>query len=111
MYLTLEEMQRLTANLCARFKKLALLVDCYTSFAAKMSKIKNPINDVGVREVYGIDDPKVLERESFVFEKEHVMTPQKYVDELKGIEKAIFEKLYAGNFPKKLYRLYTYKKA
>lgn len=37
-------------------------MDCYTTFAAKASKIKNPINDVGMTTVYGIDDPKILER-------------------------------------------------
>ena len=33
-----------------------------------------------------------------------------HIDELKGFEKKIFAKLYAGNFSKKLYRLYEYKK-
>ena len=36
-------------------------MDCYTGFAARASKYKNPINDVGVSVVYGIDEPKVLE--------------------------------------------------
>jgi hypothetical protein len=43
--------------------------------------------------------------------KEHAMTPQKYIDELTGIEKYIFGKLYAGSFSKKLYRLFEYRKA
>ena len=30
-------------------------------------------------------------------------------DELSGMEKRIFEKLYAGSFAKKLYRLYEYR--
>jgi hypothetical protein len=38
------------------------------------------------------------------------MTPKKYVDELRGAERFIFEKLYAGGFSKKLYRLYEYGK-
>jgi hypothetical protein len=42
--------------------------------------------------------------------KEHEMTPQKYIDELTGIEKYIFGKLYAGSFSKKLYRLFEYRK-
>ena len=110
MYLTVDEMQKLTDSLCDHFENLMLLVDAYTSFAAKMSKRRNPINDVGVTEVYGIDDPENYQCKDLVFVKEHAMTPQKYIDELKGFEKKIFAKLYAGNFSKKLYRLYEYKK-
>lgn len=110
MYLTAEEMRRLTDGLCNHFEKIAFLVDCYTSFAAKMSKRRNPVNDVGVTEVYGIDDPELFQHDEFVYVKEHTMTPQKYIDELTGIEKYIFGKLYAGSFSKKLYRLFEYKK-
>ena len=110
MYLTIEEMRNLTDCLCTHFNEISLLVDCYTSFAAKMSKHRNPINDVGVTEVYGVDHPKAYESEKLTFVKEHAMTPQKYIDELQGAEKFVFEKLYAGNFSKKLYRLFEYKK-
>ena len=108
MYLTPEERKELTANLCAHFGRISLLMDCYTSFAAKMSKYRNPINEVGVTEVYGMDDPKLCQHDDFVFVREHPMTPQKYIDELTGAEKYIFEKLYAGGFSKKLYRLFEY---
>lgn len=110
MYLTFKELHDFISSICARFEKIALLMDCYSSFAAKMSKHKNPINDVGVTEVYGIDNPETLNNDCFVYVKEHVMIPQKYIDELSGLEKFIFRKLYAGNFSKKLYRLFEYKK-
>ena len=110
MYLTVEEMRQLTNMLCTHFEKLALLVDVYTSFAAKMSKRRNPINDVGVTEVYGIDNPQEYQNEELAFVKEHIMIPQKYIDELKGFEKFVFAKLYAGSFSNKLYRLFEYKK-
>ena len=110
MYLTIEEMQNLTDSLCSHFETLVLLVDCYTSFAAKMTKYRNPINDVGVTEVYGIDDPQVYQNDELIFVKEHMMIPQKYIDELKGFERFIFAKIYAGRLSKKLYRLFEYKK-
>ena len=110
MYLTTEELCALTANLSAHFEQIMLLMDCYTVLAAKMSKYKNPINDVGVTKVYGVDNPEILQQGEFVFVKEYEMTPQKYIDELHGIEKFIFKKLYAGGFSKKLYRLYEYRK-
>ncbi len=110
MYLTAHEMRNLTNSLCTHFEKLVILVDSYTSFAAKMSKRRNPINDVGVTEVYGVDDPKDYQGEELAFVKEHTMIPRKYIDELKGFERFVFAKLYAGGFSKKLYRLFEYAK-
>ena len=110
MYLTIEEMRKLADHLCDHFEKLVLLVDAYTSFAAKMSKQRNPINDVGVTEVYGIENPEAYQSDKLAFVKEHTMIPQKYIDELIGFEKFIFSKLYAGRVSKKLYRLFEYKK-
>ena len=110
MYLTIDEMRNLVDNLCSHFESIMLLVDAYTSFAAKMSKRRNPINGVGVTEVYGIDNPQIYQTENLAFAKEHTMIPEKYIDELKGFERFIFSKLYAGSFSKKLYRLFEYKK-
>ena len=110
MYLSVDEMQNLADSLCSHFESIMLLVDAYTSFAAKMSKRRNPINDVGVTEVYGIDNPRSYQSEQLAFVKEHTMIPQKYIDELEGFERFIFAKLYAGSFSKKLYRLFEYKK-
>ena len=110
MYLTVDEMRNLADSLCSHFESIMLLVDAYTSFAAKMSKRRNPINDVGVTEVYGIDEPQAYQTEKIAFVKEHAMIPQKYIDELKGFERFVFAKLYAGSFSKKLCRLYEYQK-
>ena len=110
MYMSPEELKALLENLCNRFTSLALLMDCYSTLAAKLSKIKNPINDVGVTSVYGIDDPLTLQQSGLSFVAEHNMTPDSYSDQLKGAERSIFKKLYAGRFSKKLYRLYEYEK-
>ncbi len=110
MYLTAKEMQNLINCLCGKFKTLSLLVDCYTTFAVKMSKRRNPINSVGVTKVYGIDNPLDYQNDSLIFVKEHEMTPKKYINELKGFEKFIFSKIYAGGLSKKLYRLFEYEK-
>lgn len=110
MYLTVEEMQKLVDRLCSHFKSINLLVDCYTSLAARISKHRNPINDVGVTDVYGIDNPQIYQNDKLTFIKEHTMIPKKYIDELKGFERFVFAKLYAGSFSKKLYRLFEYEK-
>ena len=111
MYLTVDEMRNLADSLCSHFESIMLLVDAYTSFAAKMSKRRNPINDVGVIEVYGIDNPQTYQNGELTFVKEHTMIPQKYIDELQGVERFIFSRLYAGGFSKRLYRLFEYAKS
>ena len=110
MYLTQDEMARLFSNIWGRFEKVYLLMDCYTSFAAKMSKIKNPINDVGVTQVYGMDDPAALTMTGMEYKGELDMTPDYLINELSGMERAIFKSVYGGSASKKLYRLYEYRK-
>ena len=110
MSLTEDELKVALAAIGEHFDHVSLLMDCYTTFAAKMSKYKNPINDVGVTTVYGIDDPLLLQTHALRFVAEHEMTPKSYIEQLHGAEKGIFSKLYAGKLSKKLYRLYEFKK-
>jgi O-methyltransferase involved in polyketide biosynthesis len=110
MYLTAEELQNLLAALAAHFGEVALLMDCYTPLAAKLSRWKNPVHDVGVGQVYGVGDPEAVAAEGLPFLREHDMTPQRFIDQLAGREKRIFQKLYAGAMSHKLYRLYEYGK-
>ncbi len=110
MYFKPEELKRLLRDLTNHFKRVSVLMDCYTDFAAKATKYKNPINEVGVTVVYGIDDPHTLEEGTGLsYVKEHDMTPDHLINELRGIEKGIFKKVFAGSFSKKIYRMYEYK--
>lgn len=110
MYLTNLELKNLISNIGNHFETVNLLMDCYSLFAAKMSKYKNPINDVGVTQVFGLDNPELVVDSNVLLKKEHEMTPSKYIEELEGLEKLIFRKLYAGNLSKKLYKLYEFEK-
>ena len=110
MYLSREALCEFMSMLGERFDSVALLCDCYSELAAKMSKYKNPVNEVGVSRVYGLDDPRAVECGSISFVREWDMTPEEYIDELCGMERRIFKKLYAGSFARKLYKLYEYSK-
>lgn len=119
MYLKPEELEKLIADLCRHFVSIHILMDCYTTKAVKASKYKNPINDVGVTLVYGLDEPTKLsenvremsqESDAFKFIKEHDMTPVEKINELKGLERFIFRRLFAGKFSKSLYRMYEFEK-
>ena len=110
MYLKIEEMKHFLENLCAHFEQVYLLTDCYTLFAAKASRFKNPINDVGVTQVYGLDDPQILTGANLSFAREHEITPRDLIGQLQGMERSIFQKVYAGKIAGKMYRLYEYRK-
>ena len=107
MYLTRQELLTLLAKLSKHFDRVCLLMDCYTEFAAKASRYKNPINDVGVTRVYGLDDPQCLtEGTGFRVVREQEMTPGEMIGQLPGMERRIFRKLYAGSIAHKMYRMY-----
>lgn len=110
MYLCPEDLKTALGNLCGRFDRLAVLMDCYSEFAAKASKYKNPINDVGVTQVYGLEEPRTLEGDGLLFLEEKDMTPEALIRELPGLEQKIFRKLYAGRFARKLYRMYEFRR-
>ena len=93
MYLTPSELQAFIGAIGERFPAVSLLVDCYTSFAAKMSKYRNPVNTVGVTRLYGIDEPRALQGGGVCFAREHEMTPRCYIEQLKGVERRIFAAL------------------
>ncbi len=111
MYLTNEQVSGLFKALENKYDRVHILMDVYTDFGAKASKYKNPINDVGVTKVYGVDAPEeVLDGSSIMFLKEHDMTPENLVNELAGFEKRFFKIMFAGRTAKKMYRLYEYLK-
>ena len=106
MYLSPEKLRETIGRIAVHFDSVRLLMDCYTTFAAKATKYKNPINEVGVTTVYGMDDPNVLPG----FLREHEMTPEDLIVQLHGLEQKIFRHVFAGSFSKKLYRLYEYQR-
>lgn len=109
MYLTTEERLELLKKLTGHFSEVKLLLDAYTVFAAKATKYKNPINDVGVTRVYGFDDPKELEQGTGLhFVREHDLTPDTMISALPKKEQGFFRAMFAGKMAKRIYRLYEY---
>ena len=110
MYLQPEVLKNVLQAVCSHFERVHILMDSYSAFAAKATKYKNPINEVGVTQVYGMDDPRDLEKAGIRFVAEHTLTPEDMIQQLQGLEQTIFRKLYAGNMAKKLYRMYEFTK-
>ncbi len=109
MYLSSREAAHLFDEFDKKFQNVHILMDVYTTFAAKASKYKNPINEVGVTTVHGIDDPRMILRNNQIqFIEEHTMTPDNLVDQLVGFEHFFFQSMFTGNLTKKIYRLFEY---
>jgi len=111
MYFRPEELTALLEALAGHFARVELLADFYTTLAAKASKHRNPINDVGVTTVYGMDDPRTLENAAGLrYVREHSMTPPDMINQLHGMEKSVFRRVYSGSVARKMYRMYEFGK-
>ena len=109
MYFRRKELVKLLADLKAQFSEVHLLMDCYSVFGAKASKYKNPINQVGVTTVYGLDDAENLAAEAgFRCTAEHDLTPKSMILQLRKEEQSIFRLFFAGKMARKIYRLYEF---
>ncbi len=110
MYLPLRDLVELLGALKEHFGELHLLMDCYTEFAVKASRVKNPIKEVGAEAMTGIDYPEyIAEQTGLEYVHEHNMTPQELINQLEKSEQKVFKILYAGAVARKLYRMYEYK--
>lgn len=107
MYLTESQLAQLLSVLNEKYQEVHILMDVYTVFGAKASKYKNPVNDVGVTRLYGVDSLEPLLRGTdFMCEAEHSFTPEHLVNELTGFEKCFFKLMFTGKMYGKIYRLY-----
>ena len=107
MYLTNEQVSRMLRAFGKKYVHLHVLMDVYTEFGAKASKYKNPVNDVGVTELNGIDDIKVLLDDTRIrLKAEHSFTPDHLINELKLFERVFFRTMFAEKIYRRIYRLY-----
>lgn len=109
MYLPPDAMERMMAMLSQHFSSAHLMMDVYTNLGAKLSKWKNPVTEVGVTTVYGLEHPAApLGKSQIRYVREHSMTPPELVNQLAGMERILFRLLFAGGAAKKMYRMYEY---
>ena len=107
MYLENSQVRGLLQALEGKYRKLHVLMDAYTGFGVKASKYKNPVNEVGVTRLYGIDEiGSVTGGLRIRFVKEHSFTPAALVNELAPPDRFIFRLLFTGRLYRKIYRLY-----
>ena len=111
MYLRNEKLNAFVRALDKKFPQVHMLLDVYTVFGAKASKYKNPINDVGVTTVWGLDDINVaIAGTQFKCDAKHSLTPENLVNQLLPFDRGFFKFLFTGSFYRKIYRLYEISK-
>ena len=106
MYLSENDMRNLIENFRKHFKKTTFIFDAYSPFAAKMSKYKNPINNVDAKIDFAMDKPELLETDKVKCILNSDIIQAKYVNTLKGIDKIRFK--FMGGAGKNLYRIFGY---
>lgn len=109
MYLSEEEIKEILVAIDNKFKNVTLIFDAYSKKAVKASKIKNPVNQMNAQIKYGLD-----KMEDFLKLNSNLKFVNDYVIEykeenLKGITKTIFEKVYCGKIAQSYYKIYEFK--
>ena len=111
MYIKREDLREFFRVLNAKYKKVHVLMDVYTEFGIRASKYKNPVNSLGVTNLYGIDNIEdVLTGTSIRLKEEHTFTPKRLVDELAPADRFFFKMLFTGRIYRKIYRLFELEK-
>ncbi|MBE6880222.1 MAG: class I SAM-dependent methyltransferase [Ruminococcaceae bacterium] len=108
MYLTEDDIRTLTELFAKKFGDVTFVFDAYSSFAAKASKIKNPINSVNAKISFSMDDEKLFEnKEKGILHKEtRYIILDEYISKLRGVYKTRF--MFMKKFGSKMYRIYIY---
>ncbi len=106
MYLTENDMKNLIENFGRKFSKTTFIFDAYSPFAAKMSKYKNPINNIDAKIDFAMDNPEILETDNAKCVLNNDIILKKYVDKLKGVDRIRFT--FMGGAGKNMYRIFGY---
>ena len=110
MYLSNQQLANMLRILSEKYQDIHVLMDVYTVFGAKASKYKNPVNDVGVSTLYGVDSvSQLLDNTKISLAAEHSFTPDSLVSELTRFDKLFFRLMFTGKMYQKIYRLYELK--
>ena len=108
MYLSEEEIKNIITKLNEKFGYVHLLFDAYTKKGVRSSKIKNPVNQMNDKIKYGIDSPEefLALNNKLEYVATHII--KKDDNNLKGLTKIIFNKLYCGKISQSIYKIYEF---
>ena len=108
MYLSETEIKDLLKQISSKFKKVHLIFDSYSKMAVKLSRIKNPVNQVGAKVKYGIDTPKDFLKLNHNLKHINTYTIKRQNNNLSMLTRFIFNNLYCGKISQSLYKIYEF---
>lgn len=94
MYLSEAEIKQLLTNLKQKFGSVYLIFDAYSGRGVRLSKVKNPISQVGAKVQFGIDQPADFLKLNDDLEFVAAYPIQQQDNSLKGWTKLVFNHLY-----------------
>ncbi len=109
MYLSEQEMRHLLSALHGHFPRATVIFDAYSTAAARLSALKNPINAVKAKIAFALNDPATLldavPGMQIALDAD-IITPEA-IDRLRGIDRVRFR--FIGRFGRNLYRIFGYR--
>ena len=108
MYLSEEEIKNLITQINKNFRNVHLLFDAYTKKGVRFSKIKNPINQMDAKVIYGFDKPEDFFSLNNRLEYIETHFIKKDDNNLQGLTKLIFNNLYCGKISQSIYKIYEF---
>ncbi len=108
MYLTEEEIKELLFHINKKFRNVHLIFDAYSKKGVKYSKIKNPVNKMNAAIKYGMDnqDDFLLLNNNLEYTNSYLIKNDK--NNLNGLTKLIFNKIYCGKISQSMYKIYEF---
>ena len=109
MYLSENELKDLVRQMQNKFGNVHLIFDAYSKRGVKLSKFKNPVNQMDADIKYGIDIPKDFLKLNDRLEYINTYIIKNENNGLKGLKKIIFNHLYCGRIAQSIYKIYEFK--
>ena len=108
MYLSTDEIKGLLSNINSKFKNVHLLFDSYSKRGVRLSKFKNPVNQVGAKIKYGFNKNSefLTMNDNLVHYATHLI--KRSENNLKGWTKFVFNNLYCGRISQSIYKIYEF---
>ena len=109
MYLSEKEIQDFVLEINKKLGSVYLIFDAYSKKAVRVSKIKNPVNQMNAKVKYGMDNVNDFLSLNNNLEYLNTHLIKRVNNKLKGIKKFIFNNLYCGKISQSLYKIYEFK--
>lgn len=108
MYLSEGEIKDLISQIDNKLGEVHLLFDAYSKIGVRISKLKNPVNQMNAKIKYGIESPKEFLSLNKKLQYLNTHLIKKHDNNLFGLTRFIFNNLYCGKIAQSIYKIYEF---